>query len=143
MNVDEFQSKYSILIDEFEEIAGKKAVWSGRITKLFIEHLQEKNIKISFKLPKTLIPKQYHDLPYISEFWLNFLQENTYFTKKRVTEDYILKYNFPEDKCVNIKKDFHTLIRYFLRYGIIEHYNVGTYKINKKLVEIYSESYQI
>ena len=139
MNVSEFQSKYSNLIDKFEEIAGKNAVWHGKITKSFIEHLQENNIKISYKLPKTLIPKRYHYLPHISEFWLNFLQENTYFTKRRVTDEYIREYYSPENRCDDIKIDFLILIRYFLRYGIIENYSRDTYKINKELVKIYSK----
>lgn len=142
MNINEFKQKHSDLIIDFEKTTGKHAIWHDEITNPFIEHLQEKNIKINYKLPKTLIPKCYHYLPHISEFWLNFLQENTFFTKKRVTDEYILEYKPPENECVIImKKEFWNILRRLLKYGIIERYSISTYKINKELVSLYSKNY--
>ncbi len=134
MDINEFQNKYSNLISNFEKTTGRNAIWHNEITNPFIEHLQEKNIKINYKLPKTLIPKRYNYIHHISKFWLKFLQDHTYFSKKKVIDDYILEYYSPKNKCGSIKRDFNNLIRYFLKYGIVEHHSRDTYKINKELV---------
>lgn len=138
MNIFEFQDKYSNLISNFEETTGRNAIWHDEITKRFIKYLQEKNIKINYRLSKTLIPKRYNHLYHISEFWLKFLQENTYFTKKRVTEDYIREYYSPKNRCESIRKEFWSIIRYLIKYGIIEHYSKKSFKIHKEKVSLYS-----
>jgi len=141
MNINEFKQKHSDLIIDFEKTTGKHAIWHDEITNPFIEHLQEKNIKINYKPPKILIPKRYHYLPHISEFFLKFFQDNTYFTKKRVTDEYILKYKPPENECVIIKKEFWIILRHLSKYGIIERHSISTYKINKEKVSLYSKNY--
>lgn len=141
MDLNEFQDKYSNEITEFERTTGKHAIYHNEITNPFIEHLQEKNININYKLPKTLIPKRYNHIHNISKFWLNFLQNNTYFTKKRVTDEYILEYKPPENEHGSINKEFWNILRHLLKYGIIERYSASTYKINKEKVKIYSKKY--
>lgn len=142
MNIYEFQNKHSNLILEFEEInLGKNAIWNYGFTRTFLNYLKQKNIIITYKPPKTLIPNRYNYLPYISEFWLKFLQDHTYFGKRRVTEDYISEYTPPKDKCVSIRKEFRSILRHLLKYGIIEHHSRDAYKINKEKVEIYSKNH--
>lgn len=141
MNINEFKQKHSDLIISFEETTGRNAIWHNEITNPFIEHLQQNNIKINYKPLKTLIPKRYNYIHHISEFWLRFLKEHTYFSKKQATEDYICEYYSPKNKCDNIKKDFNNIIRHFLKYGIVEHHSRDTYKINKEMVSQYSKNY--
>lgn len=139
MNVNEFQNKYSNLISNFKRETGSNAIWANEITITFINYLKkEKNIKINYKSPKLLIPKRYN---HISEFWLKFLWKNSYFTKKRVIEVYILEYKPPKNEYTIIKRDFTVLIRYFLKYSIVKHFSTYTYKINKQLVSQYRKNY--
>ena len=142
MNINEFKQKYSELVSTFEEKnPGRHAIWHNKFTNIFIDHLQEKNIKISYKIPKLLIPNRSNYLPHISEFFLKFFQDNTYFTKKRVTDEYIREYTPPENECVIIKKEFWNILRHLLKYGIIEHYSKKSFKIYKLKVKQYSKSY--
>ena len=137
MDIYEFQDKYSNLISNFEKETGKCAVWNKTFTISFTKHLQQKNIKINYKLPKLLVPKRYHYLPEISEYWLEFLQDHSYFARKRVMEDYIREYYSPKNRCENIKKEFRQILIHLLKYGIIERYSLMVFKINKKKVNYY------
>lgn len=139
MNINEFKQKYSYLIAEYlEEYPNRFTFWKNNFTSGFLDYLQQRNIKITYKYPKVLIPKCYN---HISEFWLKFLQGHFYFTKKRVTEDYIHKFNSPKNEQVIIKRDFTDLIGYFLKYGIIERFSRDTFKFNKKMVSQYRKNY--
>ena len=137
MDIYEFQNKYSNLISNFEKETGKCAIWNNTFTIPFMNHLQQNNIKINYQLPKLLIPKRYHYLPEISEFWLEFLRDHSYFAKKRVTEDYITEYTISKDKCDSIKIEFKGILKHLLKYGIIEHHSINTYKINEEKVNYY------
>lgn len=137
MDIYEFQDKYSNLISNFEKETGKCAIWNNNFTILFMNRLQQNNIKITFKLPKLLIPKRYHYLSEISEFWLEFLRDHSYFARKRVIEDYIIKYTIPKDKCDSIKIEFKGILCLLLKYGIIERYSLMVYKINQEKVREY------
>ena len=137
MDIYEFQDKYSNLISNFEKETGKCAIWNNNFTILFMNRLQQNNIKITFRLPKSLIPKRYRYLSEISEFWLEFLQDHSYFARKRITEDYITEYSISKDKCGSIKIEFKGILKHLLKYGIIEYYSLMVYKINKEKVNYY------
>ncbi len=130
MNINEFKAKYSSLILEFKkEHPNKHAFWHKKFTKPFISWLQQqKNIKITYKYKKF---KPYNQ---ISEFFLNYLKEHTYLAKKALVGTFIDKEHPPVEEFKSIKREFSSLISHHLKYGVIEHYSLYNFKINKSMV---------
>jgi len=130
MNINEFQSKYSDLISEFEEEnLNRLVIWRKYFTRTFLDWLlQQKNIKITVKYRK------YQPYNHISEFFLNFLKEHAYFSKKLLIGIYKDEVHPSVDEYSNIKREFGELIHHHLKYGVLEHVSRDTYKINKHMV---------
>ncbi|KKN46934.1 hypothetical protein LCGC14_0668000 [marine sediment metagenome] len=129
MLLSEFKQKYSNLIIEYEEEnPDKHAIWHNDFTKSFISWLQKKNIKITYKYIKI---KAYNK---ISEFFLNYLKEHAYLSKKALVGIYKDTIHPPVEEFKVIKREFSSLINYHLKYGVLEHYSLYTFKINKNLV---------
>lgn len=131
MNINEFKYKYSEVVSEFlEENPGKRAFWGKTCTKRLLDFLQQKNIKIIYKFTKGKPPN------HVLEFFLNFLKEHSYFSKKLLIETYLQKINSFGDKF-SCEREFKVLIRRYLIYNVIEKYSIANYKVNKdKLSEL-------
>ncbi len=71
---------------------------------------------------------------HIHEFFLNFLNEHTYFSKNIIIGIYKDKVHPPITEDGNIKRDFASIIRYYIEKGMLERYSQKTYKINKDMV---------
>lgn len=130
MNLNEFKQKYSNLIIEYlEEYPGRKPTRRNSFSKGFTDWLlQQRNIKITFKYAKI---KPYND---ISEFFLNFLYEHAYLKKKKLIEDYMLKFKSPENEFNSIRNEFNILTYRHLKCGALEKHSKTTYKINKEII---------
>ena len=139
MNIDEFKQKYPNLIAKFrEEHPGRRPFLGKRFNTFFLYWLYlQKNIKITIK--QTEIKPYNH----ISEFFSNFLKEHAYFSKRLIIGIYKDEVHPYADEYDIIEREFAKLISYGLRFGVLEKYSLYTFKINKELVESYSESYQI
>lgn len=167
MDVNEFQIKHSSLIDKFEEIAGKNAVWHNRITGSFKCWLNQKiKYKDGFVCDDPDCPdygkefssimslashKNWHNREYKENlgeingscygiFFLNFINDHTYFSKNLIIGIYKDTIQPPLDDYYIINREFIKLIRHGLRFGVLEKYTRDTYKINKELVKIYIKS---
>lgn len=129
MILAEFKQKYNNLISEFlKENPNTRAFWHKDFTKPFISWLKKKNIKITYKYTKI---EPYNK---ISEFFLNYLREHAYFSKKTIVGVYIDTIHPSEDDYKDIRREFRGLIYHHLKYGVLEHYSLNTFKINKDLV---------
>lgn len=129
MLLSEFKQKYSNLIIEYnEENPDRHAIWHNEFTKPFLSWLQKRDIKIKYKYIKI---EPYNK---ISEFFLNYLKEHAYVSKKALVGIFMNKEHTPENEIKDIQKEFRSLINSHLKYGVLEHYSLYNFKINKEMV---------
>lgn len=126
MLISEVPEKHPKLISKFEKETGTKAILkNGKITGQFKHWLQQKiNEKNGQSINNPLL-----------KFFLNFLNEHHYFSKKLLVFNYIQKAQPPVDEFDDIRKKFGTIIRQHVKYGVLEYYSVHNFKINKIVLE--------
>jgi hypothetical protein len=126
--VKDFKIKYSNLIAEYlEKYPDRFAFRKNNFTRGFLDYLQQKNIKITFKYIEI---KPYNS---ISEFFANFLKEHAYLSKK-IAEIYIDAKQPHVDEYGNIRRMFRSLINQHMKSEVLERYSHNNYKINKEMV---------
>ena len=112
MNTLDFKQEHSKEILEFEKETGKHAILYGRVTGNFKLWLSKRN-------------------NYLFNFFLNYFQEHHYTTKKQMVAFYIQKKQPSEEELIHTQKKVGTVIRQYVKIGILEKYSKISYKINK------------
>ncbi len=125
MNTLDFKQEHSKEILEFEKETGKQAILrNGRVTGNFKLWLHENNIQL-INTPCN----------HLLKFFLDFLKEHHYFSKKTLVGIYIQKAHPSKDEFDEIWKEFGRIIRRHLKSGVLEYYSVHNFKINKLVLE--------
>jgi len=134
------------LMLQFEEETGHNTTWANKITGKFEYWLFENNLKTSNFTNKRLSTEEYRKNKsekqkevwsnQILEFFLHFLQEHTYFSKKLLLETYIHKINSVVDEF-GYEREFKVLIKHFEGHKVISKYSHTNYKINKDKLREY------
>jgi len=138
--ITEVPEKRPDLVLRFERETGTKAILkNGKITGQFKvwlrKKIKEKNKKLNEKNkpPKPPINNPYNHI--LLEFFLDFLNEHTYFAKNTLVGIYIQKAHPSVDEFDEIRRKFGTIIRQHVKIGVLEKYSYRTFKINKDMLE--------
>jgi len=121
MDITKIQQKY---IPEFEKETGKKAIWGNGVTGIFKLWLSKK-----YEQPIN------NPCNHLFELFLNYFQEHHYITKKQMIAFYIQKTKPSEAELIHTQKKVGTVIRQYVKIGILEKYSKLSYKINKLKLE--------